>query len=242
MPNINLKEILDQFKGEHGEGIELLKQVIQMFDKQGITGAEKKTQAKFAQSAASRGLAGSTVAPAVSAGISREFEDIRVGRLTEAMNNLANFFASPGTIAHTATGGFGAQTQLEQQRFEQQQASFPSIISGNQQGLGYQPPTNFGSRPSFNSGPGGGSFRRGDVSGSAVDSGGAWGQTAFDVSQQGAGGSRQTIAGMYTTKDVKFESPYTKAEIDAINDWVASEQDSGFQPAPGPSAGVSPGV
>ena len=196
MPNINLKEILDQFKGEHGEGIELLKQVIQMFDKQGITGAEKKTQAKFAQSATSRGLAGSTVAPAVSAGISREFEDIRIGRLSEAMNNLANFFASPGTIAHTATGGFGAQTQLEQQRFEQEQASFPATISGNQQGLGYQPPTNFGQRSNFSSGPAGTNFRQGSVSGSVADGGGAWGQTSLDISQQDADRPAPTVAGM----------------------------------------------
>ena len=224
MPNINLKEILDSFRGEHSQGIELLKEVIKMFDKGGISGTEKRAQAKYAQSAVGRGLAGSTVPAAISTGLSKEFEDIRVGRLTEAMNNLANFFASPGTIAHTATGGFGAQLSKEQQRFEQEQASFPSTISGNQQGLGYQPPSNFGNRSGTSpfSGPSGSSFRRGNVSSSADTGGGAWGDTALDISQQDRNKPRQTIAGMWTEgydyDEPRHDAPYIAHNVPATGE------------------------
>lgn len=230
----DLRDLFSKFKGEHKSGINLLKQVIAMFDKSSITGAEKRTQAKFAQSAVSRGLAGSTVAPAVSAGLSKEFEDIRVGRLTEAMNNLANFFASPGTIAHVATGGFGEREEPTGSVAPPGFGYGPRggyVTSGNQQGLGYQPPSNFGQRSNFSGGPAGASFRQGNVSGSVADSGSAWGATAFDISQQSTK-KRQTIAGMWAEGRADPVNPYTDAEVDAINDWVASEQAGTYSGVP----------
>lgn len=199
-----LRDLFSSFKGEHKSGINLLKKVIAMFDKSSVTGAEKRTQAKFAQSATSRGLAGSTVAPAISAGLSKEFEDIRVGRLSEAMNNLANFFASPGTIAHVATGGFrgdpeptGAVIPGYNTGADPFGGSY--VASGNQQGQGYQPPQNFGgTRSNFNSGPAGSRFRQGAASGSASGDGSAWGSTALGISQTQQDVNRRapTVAGM----------------------------------------------
>jgi hypothetical protein len=232
MPNINLKEILDQFRGEHAEGISTLRDVVDILNKPGITGAERTAQAKFGQQAVSTGLAGSTRPAAVSAGLSAQFEDMRFGRLIDAMNNLAGIFATPGTIAHTATGGFGAQLSKEQQRFEQEQASFPSIISGNQQGLGYQPPTNFGGTGSnpFSPPPGSAFGSRRNVAGSVQDSESTWGNAQTRISEEEANRPRQTIAGMHT--DSNLPTPYTPAEIEAINDWVASEQAGTYSGVP----------
>lgn len=227
MPNIRLDEIVNQFSGEHKEALRTLREVIEMFGSKRITGAERTAQSKYAQQAVGRGLAGSTVPAAVSAGMSADFEDIRLSRLAEAMNNLAKMFASPEIISHTATGGYGAQLSKEAQRFEQEQASFPSVISGNQMGLGYQPPSR--SISPFSGPPG--TFRRA-VSGS-VDGGSTWGQTSGNIAQADANRPRQTIAGMYTTKDWEgSDKPYTDAEVDAINDWVASEQGGDYSGVP----------
>ena len=199
MPNINLKAILDELlagyrtgqterQQDKAGGIAALQQAISLFDENYGKGTEKKALASYNQGSVGKGMAGSTRGAAVSTGMKQEFEDMRRGKLGDALTQLAQFFSgfdtqrpNAGNVAYAATGGFGGQMGLEAQRFAQEQASFPSVISGNQQGLGYQPSSGGGgttnpfSRGSFNT----------NVSGSTVPNDSAWGSTLQDISKQG---------------------------------------------------------
>jgi hypothetical protein len=223
MPNINLKEILDELlagyrtgqterQQDKAGGIAALQQAISLFDENYGKGTEKKALASYNQGSVGKGMAGSTRGAAVSTGMKQEFEDMRRGKLGDALTQLAQFFSNfnsqrpdAGNVAYAATGGFGGQMSLEAQRFAQEQASYPSVISGNQQGLGYQP-------PSFSGGGGGGggttnpflrgSFGNTNVSGSTVSNDSAWGSTPQEISKQAQiqNSTRQTVAGMWTTR------------------------------------------
>lgn len=198
MPNINLKAILDELlagfrtgqterQQDKAGGIAALQQAISLFDENYGKGTEKKAVASYNQGSVGKGLAGSTRGAAVSTGMKQEFEDMRRGRLGDALTQLAQFFSNfnaqrpdAGNVAYAATGGFGGQMSLEAQRFAQEQASFPAVISGNQQGLGYQPPSGGGGGTSSNP------FGRSPfVSGSTEPGDGAWGSTSMEISKQG---------------------------------------------------------
>lgn len=210
---IDLRAILDELLGDYrtgqkerkkdkASGMSALMEAIGLFDASYGKGTEKRAQAKFAQSASSRGLAGSTVPAAISTGLGQEFEDMRRGRLGGALSNLAQFLSSfdmqrptAGTVAHTATGGFGALANVSAQNVALNQPR--DVISGNQQGLGYQPPSSSTFRSAANT-----PFRgRTSVSGSVDTGGSAWGGLQTDISQQNVNKPRMTIAGMWATKD-----------------------------------------
>lgn len=218
---IDLRAILDELLGgyragqeerqeDKASGISALMEAIGLFDASYGKGTEKRAQAKFAQSASSRGLAGSTVPAAISTGLGQEFEDMRRGRLGGALSNLAQFLSSfdaqrptAGTIAHTATGGFGALANVSAQNVALNQPR--DLISGNQAGLGYQPPSSSGLRSAASS-----PFRgRLTTSGSAGTGGSAWGGLQTGISQQQQQASRTTgptFSGMIAGSGTEHEA------------------------------------
>ena len=217
MPNINLKEVYDLIKRDYetglterkedkSRGIESLMEAIGLFDESYGKGAEKTALADYEQSAVSRGLSGSTRGAAVSTGMKHQFEDVRRGRLGDALTQLSQFLSSfqsgaptAGNLGYIATGGFGAQSSLEAQRFAQDQASAPSIINRS---VGGQGSGGLGGSPS--------PFQRsGSVSGSVADSGdsgGAWGGLAADVAKETSRGrGAPTFAGMEANYGIQGE-------------------------------------
>lgn len=218
MPNINLKEVYDRIsqdyetgleerKEDKSQGMSALMEAISLFDESYGKGAEKTALANFNQSAVSRGLSGSTRGAAVSTGMKQGFEDMRRGRLGDALKSLAQFLSSfqsgapnAGNLGYIATGGFGAQSDLEAQRFAQDQASFPATISGNAQGAGYQPPSSRTSFPNPFS-------RGGNASGSAQvsDAGGAWGSLSTDMATE-TKQKAPTFAGMSANYGIQGET------------------------------------
>ena len=234
MPNINLKEVYDTISGDYkaglaerkvdkSQGMSTLIEAIKLFDENYGKGAEKTALADYNQSAVTSGLSGSTRGAAVSAGMKNQFEDVRRGRLGDALAQFAQFLSgfnsgapNAGNLGYIATGGFGAQSNLEAQRFAQDQASFPSVISGNQQGLGYQP-----------SSSGGGGYSRSQIlnpanmSGSAGSSGSAWGGIPSAQSQQQTDKPRPTYAGMWATQE----------EPDDPSAWAQQMSDAWLDPS-----------
>lgn len=208
------EEGIGQKAKDKSKALSSLQDVVNLFSKSRITGEEKQAQTKYAQSAVSRGLAGSTVPAAVSTGISANFEDMRLSKLSEALTNLANWLANwqsgaptAQTLSYLATGGFGGGDKGSQSYgtavnpFDLSPAG-GNVISGNQQGLGYQPSSSgsaSGSRVPSSSLSLTSSIGGQNIGGSVSDSGGgAWGQTALDLAQNESK-KRQTIAGMWAS-------------------------------------------
>jgi len=81
-------------------------------------GMEREALAGAKQSLIGRGLGGTTRPMAVSAGMKAQFEDLRRGRLAEALGQMAGYrrtfpegTATAGILSHLATGGFGGAMQ-----------------------------------------------------------------------------------------------------------------------------------
>jgi hypothetical protein len=186
-----------------------------------VPSQERRALADYNQNLVGRGLSGSTRGAAVSAGMKSEFEDIRRGRLGDALAQLAQFLSSfeskaptAGTISHLATGGFGGLLQEEMaglggrteptgvaSRFGQGPYGTPGG------GLANDPFSTFGRNSTGAGGAGGfrrgggGSSSSGGSSSGGAGGGGAWGSLSSDISQEQGQQSRDplTFAGMWST-------------------------------------------
>jgi len=220
-----------------------LMEAISLFDENYGKGTEKKALADYNQSAVSSGLSGSTRGAGVSTGMKQGFEDVRRGRLGDALAQLAQFLSSfqsgapnAGNLGYIATGGFGAQSNLEAQRFAQDQV--PTVANRNSMGSRSQPQraTSTGVSSSGSSGSSGSSspyinYPGSNSSGSAQGydnsgGGGAWGGLSAGISEQQENRPRQTIAGMWATKD----TPPPPEPADAPAPWSTG---SAYQGVPG---------
>lgn len=114
LPTREAEDRARQLEREQG-GIAELREAIALFDEDYGKGAELRAMASASSQLISSGLGGTTRPGAVSAGMSAEFEDLRRGRLSTAMTNLANFFGTyrdptmvtPGTVLQ----GIGQEQQ-----------------------------------------------------------------------------------------------------------------------------------
>lgn len=104
----------ERFKAGLGE----LEEVKGLYGPGYMAGQERTALAGATQAFAGRGLGGTTRPTAVSAGMKAQFEDVRRQGRAGAMTNIANYMAgfkeeeaTPGVLAHLATGGFSGALQ-----------------------------------------------------------------------------------------------------------------------------------
>lgn len=147
MARIDLKRLLESMRteraGKFASGLSNLQNVAQLFGPGYGKGMERSALATMEQSMVGRGLSGTTMPGALSVGIKSQIEDTRRARLADAMSNVSQYIQS-GTpsasdVSHLATGGFSGLLAETQMRAASNQPR--DIISGNQAGLGYQPPS-----------------------------------------------------------------------------------------------------
>lgn len=124
MATIDLAGLLKSMTAErtkkYGEGLSSLKSALNLFGADDMSGMERETMAGIEQSAAGRGLSGTTV-PVAASGIAKAgFRDIRRSRLADILKSIAGYTqgGTPGAgdIAHLATGGFSGLLQQQQQK------------------------------------------------------------------------------------------------------------------------------
>jgi len=96
--NINQEKTLQQDKTAQAtrekDAVTTLREVIDMYGPKYNAGMKKTALAAANAKLIQSGLGGTTRAAAVSGGIASTFEDMRMGKLMEAMNNLSGFLGS----------------------------------------------------------------------------------------------------------------------------------------------------
>jgi len=104
-----------QREQRYASGLSDLAQVTGLYGPGYGAGMEKAALAGANQSLIGRGLGGTTRPQAVSAGLKAEFEDLRRGKIAEALTRTADYkrtfpesTATAGILSHLATGGFSA--------------------------------------------------------------------------------------------------------------------------------------
>jgi len=110
---------------QRGLGLAELAEVAGLFGPDYGAGIEHAAMAGAEQSLIGRGLGGTTRPMAVGAGMKAQFEDLRRGRLAEALSRMAEYrrtfsdiYPTPGTIASLALGARGGELQ-EQEMYRQ---------------------------------------------------------------------------------------------------------------------------
>jgi hypothetical protein len=100
-------------------------------------GMEREALAGAKQSLIGRGLGGTTRPMAVSAGMKAQFEDLRRGRLAEALGQMAGYrrtfpegTATAGILSHLATGGFSGGLEAARLGLAQQTALAQGVPVG----------------------------------------------------------------------------------------------------------------
>jgi len=126
-----------QREQRYASGLSDLAQVTGLYGPGYGAGMEKAALAGANQSLISRGLGGTTRPQAVSAGLKAEFEDLRRGKIAEALTRTAEYkrmfpesTATAGILSHLATGGFGAGLSAKQLDLAQQTALSQGIPAG----------------------------------------------------------------------------------------------------------------
>jgi len=139
-----LKQFYEDYRGteqrreeRYGAGLAELGEMTGLFGPGYGAGMEKAAMAGAQQTLIGRGLGGTTRPMAVGAGMKAQFEDLRRGRLAEALARTAEYrrtfpegTATAGVLSHLATGGFGAGLSAERLDLAQQQALAAGVPVG----------------------------------------------------------------------------------------------------------------
>jgi len=121
----------------YGAGLSELGQMTGLFGPGYGAGMERTALAGAKQSLIGRGLGGTTRPMAVGAGLKASFEDLRRGKMAEALSRTAEYrrtfpegTATAGVLSHLATGGFGGVLGAERLDLAQQQALAAGVPVG----------------------------------------------------------------------------------------------------------------
>jgi len=124
-------------KERYGAGLSELAEVAGLFGPEYGAGMEREAMAGAQQTLIGRGLGGTTRPMAVGAGMKARFEDLRRGKLAEALSQMAGYrktfpegTATAGILSHLATGGFGGGLEAARLDLAQQTALTQGIPVG----------------------------------------------------------------------------------------------------------------
>ena len=119
---ISLSNLLQQFMQErqqqYGQGLSSLQSVANLFGPGAMAGDEAAAGAAIEQSAASRGLSGTTLPVAQSVGMKQQSEGIRKSRLADAITNLTSFIQGNMPTTNTLAGLASQSASLSQRQAE----------------------------------------------------------------------------------------------------------------------------
>jgi hypothetical protein len=109
--NMSLGGLTEGFEQErqskYQSGLGVLQQIASLFGPDYMKGEEQKDLAALNADMASRGLASTTLPSSLSAGVKRQYSDIRKTRLADALAMISQFMQqsapTPGLVSQTAT-------------------------------------------------------------------------------------------------------------------------------------------
>lgn len=110
-----INQLLQERGQKYGQGLSALQSAAELFGPGAMAGEEMAGQAAIEQSAAGRGLSGTTMPGAMSVGMKAQLEDIRKSRLSDAFSNIANYIGQSTPSAGTI-GGIASQASSLAQR------------------------------------------------------------------------------------------------------------------------------
>lgn len=192
-----------QRQKRYGEGLSELGKVTGLFGPGYGAGMEHAAMTGAKQSLIGRGLGGTTRPMAVGAGMKAGFEDLRRGKMAEALTRMAEYrrmfpegTATAGVLSHLATGGFGSLLQRDIAEAPGGPLGPTQISSG---GTFYDRNISGGRISPFGgSGTGGG----------GAGGGGGVGSPNFSLPGDGGGGDDGGWSGGGASKTVHFGPPH----------------------------------